>query len=60
MVSSGAMDALARTYSRASFQRAIHCIVGAALTGSTSQEAPAAYAEFPTRAVEPRGESRLA
>jgi len=59
MVSSGAMDALARTYNSASFQRAIHWIVGAALTGSTSQEAPAAYAESPNRAME-RGESRLA
>jgi len=61
MVSSGAMDLLGRTYNSASFQRAIHWLVGAALTGSTSQEAPAAYAESRKEAKEPpRGESRVA
>lgn len=45
LVASGALDSLARTYNSASFQRAIHWIVGAALTGSTSQDAPAAYGE---------------
>jgi hypothetical protein len=39
------LDRLARTYNSASFQRAIHWVVGAALTGSTTQEAPAAYDE---------------
>ncbi len=59
MVSDGAMDVLGRTYNSASFQRAIHWIVGAALTGSTSQEA--AYAESQNRAVEPpRGELQVA
>jgi geranylgeranyl reductase family protein len=53
LVASGALDSLARTYNSASFQRAIHWIVGAALTGSTSQEAPAAYGEA-------RNESRVA
>ena len=45
LVSDGMLDRLARTYNSDSFQRAIHWIVGAALTGSTSQEAPAAYGE---------------
>jgi len=45
LVSAGMLDRLARTYNSESFQRAIHWIVGAALTGSTSQEAPAAYGE---------------
>jgi len=45
LVADGMLDRLARTYNSESFQRAIHWIVGAALTGSTSQEAPAAYAE---------------
>jgi len=53
LVASGALDSLARTYNSASFQRAIHWIVGAALTGSTSQDAPAAYGEA-------RNESRVA
>jgi geranylgeranyl reductase family protein len=52
LVADGMLDRLARTYNSDSFQRAIHWIVGAALTGSTSQEAPAAYAE-------PRDESRV-
>jgi hypothetical protein len=43
LVSDGMVDRLARTYNSESFQRAIHWIVGAALTGSTSQEAPAGY-----------------
>jgi geranylgeranyl reductase family protein len=47
LVADGMLDRLARTYNSESFQRAIHWIVGAALTGSTSQEAPAAYAEPP-------------
>jgi len=45
LVASGALDSLARTYNSESFQRAIQWIVGAALTGSTSQDAPAAYGE---------------
>jgi len=45
LVSDGMLDRLARTYNSESFQRAIHWIVGAALTGSTSQEAPSAYGE---------------
>lgn len=45
LVSDGMLDRLARTYNSESFQRAIHWIVGAALTGSTSQEAPAGYGE---------------
>jgi geranylgeranyl reductase family protein len=45
LVSDGMLDRLARTYNNESFQRAIHWIVGAALTGSTTQEAPAAYGE---------------
>lgn len=61
MVSSGAMDFLGRTYNSESFQRAIHWIVGAAMTGSTSQEAPAAYAEARNEQQEtPREESRVA
>ncbi len=44
LVADGMLDRLARTYNSASFQRAIHWIVGAALTGSISQEAPAPYA----------------
>src|SRR5262249_2135638 len=55
LVSDGMLDRLARAYNGESFQRAIHGIVGAALTGSTSQEAPAAYGD---RADEERGESR--
>ena len=61
IVSSGMLDRLARTYNSASFQRAIHWIVGAALTGSTSQDAPAAYGEPRSGPGEPPpGESRLA
>jgi geranylgeranyl reductase family protein len=45
LVSDGMLDRLARTYNSDSFRRAIHWIVGAALTGSTTQEAPAAYGE---------------
>ncbi len=45
LVADGMLDRLARTYNSESFQRAIHWIVGAALTGSTSQEAPAGYAQ---------------
>jgi hypothetical protein len=61
LVASGALDSLARTYNSESFQRAIHWIVGAALTGSTSQDAPAAYGEAKHGAGEiPRGESRVA
>ncbi|HET9035116.1 MAG TPA: NAD(P)/FAD-dependent oxidoreductase [Myxococcaceae bacterium] len=44
MVSNGMLDGLARTYNSASFQKAIHWLVGAAMTGTTSQEAPAEYA----------------
>ena len=39
------LDRLARTDNSAPFQRPIHWVVGAALTGSTTQEAPAAYDE---------------
>lgn len=61
MVSSGALDFLGRTYNSASFQQAIHWIVGAAMTGSTSQEAPAAYVEATNEQREtPHGDSRLA
>jgi len=61
LVSSGMLDRLARTYNSESFQRAIHWIVGAALTGSTTQEAPAAYGQ-PTHegAERPEDESRVA
>jgi len=59
MVSTGMLDGLARTYNSASFQRAIHWVLGAALTGSTSQEAPAAYAGNGT-VESPRRESRVA
>ena len=52
LVSDGMLDRLARTYNSESFQRAIHWMVGAAMTGSTSQEAPAAYGE-------PEDESRV-
>ena len=52
LVADGMLDRLARTYNSESFQRAIHWIVGTALTGSSSQEAPARYAE-------PRDESHL-
>jgi len=52
LVSDGMLDRLARTYNSESFQRAIHRMVGAAMTGSTSQEAPAAYGE-------PEDESRV-
>jgi geranylgeranyl reductase family protein len=59
MVSSGILDTLARTYNSASFQKAIHRLVGAAMTGTATQEAPAAYAK--TERVEPsRTESRVA
>jgi flavin-dependent dehydrogenase len=61
LVADGMLDRLARTYNSESFQRAIHWIVGAALTGSTSQEAPAAYAESRNEGVESKGsESRVA
>ena len=43
IVDSTLLDRLARTYNSASFQRTIHWLMGAALTGSTSQEAPLAY-----------------
>ena len=43
IVDSEMLDRLARTYNSASFQRSIHWLMGAALTGTTSQEAPAAY-----------------
>jgi geranylgeranyl reductase family protein len=43
MVSNGMLDGLARTYNSASFQNAIQWLVGAAMTGTTSQEAPAEY-----------------
>jgi len=59
MVSGGILDALARTYNSASFQKAIHRLVGAAMTGTATQEAPAAYAR--TERLEPsRNESRVA
>ena len=59
MVSSGILDTLARTYNSASFQKAIHRLVGAAMTGTATQEAPAAYAK--TERAEPsRTESRVA
>jgi hypothetical protein len=55
------LDSLARTYNSASFQRAIHWVVGAAMTGSTSQEAPAGYADARNDSTSgPRRESRLA
>jgi flavin-dependent dehydrogenase len=61
LVASGALDSLARTYNSESFQRAIHWIVGAALTGTTSQEAPAAYDRAgPSPQEAPRSESRVA
>ncbi|MGZ5958206.1 MAG: NAD(P)/FAD-dependent oxidoreductase, partial [Myxococcaceae bacterium] len=61
LVASGALDSLARTYNSESFQRAIHWIVGAALTGSTSQDAPAPYGEARDAQREPPGgESRVA
>jgi menaquinone-9 beta-reductase len=49
IVDSTLLDRLARTYNSASFQRSIHWLMGAALTGSTSQEVPPAY-------VQPRSE----
>jgi menaquinone-9 beta-reductase len=59
MVSGGILDTLARTYNSASFQKAIHRLVGAAMTGTATQEAPAAYGK--TERVEPsRRESRMA
>jgi len=61
MVASGMLDRLGRRYNGESFQRAIQWIVGAALTGSTSQEAPSAYAEPRNGQVESRREeSRVA
>jgi menaquinone-9 beta-reductase len=61
IVDSEMLDRLARTYNSASFQRSIHWLMGAALTGTTSQEAPAAYAQPRGELVEPpRGESRVA
>jgi len=45
LVADGMLDRLARTYNSESFRRAIQWIVGTALTGSTKQEAPAAYGE---------------
>ena len=53
MVSNGMLDGLARTYNRASFQRGIHWLVGAAMTGTTTQEAPAAYAAARSESGEP-------
>jgi hypothetical protein len=59
MVSGGILDGLARTYNSASFQKAIHRLVGTAMTGTTTQEAPAAYAKRET--LEPsRTESGVA
>jgi len=59
MVSGGILDSLARTYNDASFQKAIQWLVGAAMTGTTTQEAPAAYAK--SESLEPpRTESRVA
>ena len=61
LVSGGMLDRLARTYNSEFFQHAIHWIVGAALTGSTRQEAPAAYGEPTHEGVEsPEDESRVA
>jgi geranylgeranyl reductase family protein len=57
MVSDGILDTLARTYNSASFQKAIHRLVGAAMTGTATQEAPAAYAKSETPS---RTESRVA
>ena len=61
MVSNGMLDGLARTYNSASFQRGIHWLVGAAMTGTTTQEAPAAYAAARSESGEPsRTESPMA
>src|SRR5678815_3019972 len=61
MVSYGMLDGLARTYNSASFQRAIHWLVGAAMTGTATQEAPAAYATARKESVESsRTESPMA
>src|SRR5262249_56567069 len=58
VVDSKMLDRLARTYNSASFRRSIRWLMGAALTGSTSQEAPAVDALPSTK---PSGrESRLA
>jgi len=58
IVDSKMLDRLARTYNSASFQRSIQWLMGAALTGTASQEAPAAVAQPSTT---PSGrESRLA
>jgi hypothetical protein len=50
--SDGMLDPLARTYDSESLQRAIQSIVGAALRGFTTQEAPAAYGEPTNERVE--------
>lgn len=61
LVADGMLDRLARTYNSESFQRAIHWIVGAALTGSTSQEAPAGYGQPRHDGAESKGdESQMA
>jgi len=62
IVDSEMLDRLARTYNSASFQRSIHWLMGAALTGTTSQEAPAAYVRprIEEGVDRPRGESRVA
>ena len=49
LVADGMLDRLARRNNNESFQRAIHWIVGAALAGSTSQEALAAYGDRESR-----------
>ena len=59
LVADGMLDRLARTYNSESFQRAIHWIVGAALTGSTSQEAPAAYGPKNERVESKGNESQM-
>jgi hypothetical protein len=59
MVSGGILDTLARMDDSASFQTVVHRLVGAAMTGTATQEAPAAYGK--TERVEPsRRESRVA